>query len=468
MIKEFLKFKTQKMIFKILKKTLPIWLPAFLIIFFVMMTANIISDFFKIDESKEINKPISKEAVLTYKEYEKNSIIQDEIGIEKVYMRDVDTEHMVNDFMTITQGKLDRKNEMIIKKSDATYPYRCFYELLSALEIVSSKENIQKIDNNEDFITDFVFSDNDIKHYVSEFVVKETFINGKKTKDARYQVDYVYVRPAGQLKSVSTIFHDITFEYEKKIINEKDWTRSRSSKTSTKVNNGEKIKKKVVTTTYTRSQDEAYVLKETYKYKNYRLETLIENALKNKMITTDLLYVYEYGRAFENSTDFDETMLEYLSPETGYKFSDIYLEASNMIDYVGGDLIWPSNEYKRITSPFGDRIHPVSGSKKFHSGIDIAIPYGKPILAAQMGEVVFSGKMGGYGFVIVIDHGGGIHTLYAHNSKLIAKVGDSVNKGQKIAECGSTGISTGAHLHFEVRNNGEYKNPLEYIKKEYR
>lgn len=148
------------------------------------------------------------------------------------------------------------------------------------------------------------------------------------------------------------------------------------------------------------------------------------------------------------------------------KLTDIIKNMKLAEKYVGGEMMWPAQGYYRISSPFGYRIHPILKVKKLHTGIDIAIPYGKPINAAQSGTVVYAGWMGGYGKVAMIDHGGGIVTLYAHNSKLVVKKGQTVEKGQKISECGSTGQSTGAHLHFEVRKDGDYVDPLEYVKKQ--
>lgn len=132
--------------------------------------------------------------------------------------------------------------------------------------------------------------------------------------------------------------------------------------------------------------------------------------------------------------------------------------------YVGGELQWPVTGYSRISSPFGNRIHPILKTKKFHSGIDIPAPSGVGVVAAGSGKVVSSSTLGSYGKAVIIDHGGGIMTLYAHNSKLLVSVGDTVAKGQRIANIGSTGASTGPHLHFEVRKNGQYVNPVPYVK----
>jgi len=126
-----------------------------------------------------------------------------------------------------------------------------------------------------------------------------------------------------------------------------------------------------------------------------------------------------------------------------------------------GKIIWPARG--RISSPFGWRVHPILKNRRFHSGIDIAIPSGTPVQAADSGVVLISGWNGGYGYFIAIDHGKGISTAYAHNSRLLVKEGDVVSKGQTIALSGSTGWSTGPHLHFEVRENGTPVNPVTYL-----
>ncbi|HOE57529.1 MAG TPA: peptidoglycan DD-metalloendopeptidase family protein [Bacillota bacterium] len=131
--------------------------------------------------------------------------------------------------------------------------------------------------------------------------------------------------------------------------------------------------------------------------------------------------------------------------------------------YIGGALAWPSPGYYKITSSFGNRTHPILRKKKMHTGIDIAVPKGTDIIAANTGKVIYSGYYGGYGNTVIIDHGGKISTLYAHNSKLLVSVGDEVTKDKVIAKSGSTGLSTGPHLHFEVRENGSPVDPMKYL-----
>jgi murein DD-endopeptidase MepM/ murein hydrolase activator NlpD len=127
-----------------------------------------------------------------------------------------------------------------------------------------------------------------------------------------------------------------------------------------------------------------------------------------------------------------------------------------------GQLMWPV-ACRRITSPFGWRTHPVLKRRKYHTGIDIGVPTGTPVKAADAGIVLVSGWQGGYGNFIAIDHGKGISTCYGHNSRLLVRAGQRVAKGQRISFSGSTGLSTGPHLHFEVRVNGNPVNPLGYL-----
>jgi murein DD-endopeptidase MepM/ murein hydrolase activator NlpD len=126
-----------------------------------------------------------------------------------------------------------------------------------------------------------------------------------------------------------------------------------------------------------------------------------------------------------------------------------------------GHMMWPLRG--KLSSGFGWRFHPVLRSKKFHNGQDIAVPSGTPVIAVDSGAVLVSGWQGGYGNYVAIDHGNGISTGYGHNSRLLVSVGDKVLKGQTIAISGSTGLSTGPHLHFEVRRNGVPVDPLPYL-----
>lgn len=126
-----------------------------------------------------------------------------------------------------------------------------------------------------------------------------------------------------------------------------------------------------------------------------------------------------------------------------------------------GRFVFPANG--SITSRFGNRVHPILGYRRFHAGIDFGASYGTTIRAADSGQVIFAGWYGGYGRSVIVNHGGGITTLYAHSSRLLVSEGMTVQQGQAIATVGSSGLSTGPHLHFEVRRNGSPVNPLDYL-----
>lgn len=126
-----------------------------------------------------------------------------------------------------------------------------------------------------------------------------------------------------------------------------------------------------------------------------------------------------------------------------------------------GAMIWPISG--PVTSEFGWRVHPITGTQKFHSGIDIGGDYGLPVHAAQSGTVEYAGWISGYGNTVIINHGGGITSLYGHNQSLAVSAGQSVSQGEVISYCGSTGNSTGPHCHFEVRQNGEPVSPYSYL-----
>ena len=176
----------------------------------------------------------------------------------------------------------------------------------------------------------------------------------------------------------------------------------------------------------------------------------------------------EYGAAdvvasvtYVNGTETERTILSSVTLKEPVTEQRLQGTKERPSWYPTGSFRWPTSG--RITSYFGGRKSPGGIGSTNHKGIDIAGSYGTPIYAADGGTVTYSGWMGGYGYTIRIDHGNGKVTYYAHNSSLIASVGQHVYKGQQIARMGSTGNSTGNHCHFEVRINGVAKNPLNYL-----
>ena len=135
----------------------------------------------------------------------------------------------------------------------------------------------------------------------------------------------------------------------------------------------------------------------------------------------------------------------------------------NKLKYDGGMFTWPCPSYTRISDDYGMRLHPTLGINKMHNGIDLAAPAGSPILAAYNGTVVAASYEASMGNYVMINHGDGLYTVYMHCSKLYVSQGQSVTKGQTIAAVGTTGRSTGNHLHFGVRLNGSYVSPWNYL-----
>jgi len=136
--------------------------------------------------------------------------------------------------------------------------------------------------------------------------------------------------------------------------------------------------------------------------------------------------------------------------------SSVGTGSSRLLRPVGGS----------VSSPFGERVHPVTGKHKHHDGVDLSAAEGTPIRAAEEGVVSFAGRQGGYGNVVIVDHagpGGGFQTVYAHQSHIGVTQGERVARGAVIGAVGSTGVSTGPHLHFEVRQGGKAVDPLPYL-----
>lgn len=186
---------------------------------------------------------------------------------------------------------------------------------------------------------------------------------------------------------------------------------------------------------------------------------------KQKQLQSDKTEVAAAKAKIEADTSVLYKEIDKLNAESERLSAEIAGMQDSNAKYTGsGKFQWPFPGYSRVSSEYGYRTHPISGKKKFHSGIDLAGGSGKAIVAAEAGTVISAGwNSGGYGNMVIIDHGSGISTVYAHNSSLSVSKGAKVKRGQTIAKCGSTGYSTGPHLHFEVRVGGKTQNPRNWI-----
>lgn len=199
---------------------------------------------------------------------------------------------------------------------------------------------------------------------------------------------------------------------------------------------------------------------------NRFLSNLITNKIKVSMVCAILLIngVSTQAQAGYMLTDEDATLLGAvvnLYPEL--EFNTILTSDLQLNNYLDSLEHIPNIKKGNVTSSFGSRIHPVTRKRKSHMGVDISSPRHTSVYAPANGIIVFSGWKGGYGFTVEIDHGNGYRTLFAHHNKNMVKVGDSVTRSTIIGTVGTTGVSTGPHMHIEVLLNGKQINPEYFI-----
>jgi len=200
-------------------------------------------------------------------------------------------------------------------------------------------------------------------------------------------------------------------------------------------------------------------LKNNEKSEKEKLEKLVSDAEQKKKevegIYTEKKSLLSQTRANKNALVEMEKQLEAKEAEITKKLEAI------RYGNAPGKLTFPTKGI--LTSGFGNRISPISGTMRFHAGIDVGCNSGTPVVAAASGEVVQAGYMGGYGYAVIIYHGGGFSTVYGHLSKFAVSTGQKVQRNQIIGNVGSTGYATGPHLHFEVRVNGVPQNPFNFF-----
>lgn len=210
--------------------------------------------------------------------------------------------------------------------------------------------------------------------------------------------------------------------------------------------------------------------KEQLNIQKTQLKLLKVRQEQTRIIMENNKVVYENEKAelSQEELALQQKIQEYKDEEA--RIEALIQAAANSYEYsgefTGGIMLWPvgkSGTY--ITSGYGGRTHPLQGITKFHTGIDIGnAGFGAPVIAAADGIVTLASYYGGYGNCVMINHGNGVSTLYGHGQKILTTVGKVVKKGDLIMEVGSTGVSTGPHLHFEVRINGQHTSPIPYLK----
>ena len=346
-----------------------------------------------------------KEKVQNDKETAENRLqyVQDELSVSHLQIQELDD--------TIRQAETEMQ------------------ELENDLEILQEKIDITTIDLNEI----------EEKYEINEKLLEERIVVMYETGDVTYlEVLFNSANLVDFLSNYYTIQEIVKCDTDllKQIQEEKD-----------------KVEE------YKKSLDENKKELRTKKAKAEQLAVINQNnkVKKEKAIQTlseEELRLQEKIEEYKSEQDRIELFIRLASGE--YEYTG---------DYTGGIMAWPvakSGTY--ISSGYGMREHPIQGIIKKHTGIDIAnAGYGAPVIAAADGIVTMAGSYGGYGNCVMINHGNGVFTLYGHGQTILTEVGKEVKKGDLIMEVGSTGVSTGPHLHFEVRVNGKIVDPMPYL-----
>lgn len=313
------------------------------------------------------------------------------------------------------------------------------YQINSTLE--KTNASLNEITNNLEL------SEQNIEKITEKISLKQTEVS-ERSEMLKDRLTDIYIK--GEVKFLDVLFQATSFSdflsrYElMKIVAKND---------NTLLNELEEEK---------RSLDEAKISLENEK------NNLIELKAQREARTTELSVASSRHKTvidtITKEKSYYESMLDELEEQ-----SKIIEQQIRAVQGTGGTspsaLNWPTPGYYRITSPYGYRVHPILKTKRLHTGIDLGVPYGKNVLAVNSGKVILAKYNGSYGYCVIIDHGGGMSSLYAHLSSFSVKVGDTVATGQKIAQIGTSGLSTGPHLHFEVRLNGSHTNPEKYLRR---
>ncbi|QSX05462.1 M23 family metallopeptidase [Sedimentibacter sp. zth1] len=440
---------------KIIKKTLPT--SAFIIFGIVLFLLIVIAvgamlnslKFFKIDDKvedtccEETSEFLSPKKISIYQEIENNSYTEYKDGEENV------TEYLDGEETNQYTNEIDINVDMAKE-------HRLHWQLLAAIDLLSGLGGDPK-DNTVEKLSKEITPSFKYTEY-SETITSEQYIEveverqiprtNKTVIDTVQKLQKTVIkRPQFVIKSVSSALFDVDYEYEKiKITDEFGNTR------------------------------ECYTIINVNKKVNNRLENFINNRkFKGRLTTKNILEIYDMGVEFPESSDFANYMLEYMALNTNisvairnYNGEGNYSVTEDNKTYrvpIRFEREKSNNNKVYISSFFGERYLTIAGvtKKNFHRGLDFAVPSGTPIVAAADGEIVRSDYSKSYGNVIEIKHNDTYSTVYAHNARLLAKVGDKVKKGDIISLSGNTGVSTGPHLHFEIKQNGNPIDPFDML-----
>ena len=414
---------------------------------------------------------------------ETGSSLQDQINENQNQINDLEKEkdkieNEINNQNAELNGILDKINE---KSSDLE---------AAREEVKSYQAKIDEVQNEIDNINSEIYKSEaeiESREKIIEEKEKDALrIKGNIEKRLRnyYKMDvatqYIYLILKSEdilslFNNIQSIFRLINFD--KKLINEAKEIQAQLEKEKEEISNKlaeiEDGKKAVVA-----KQDELkeaqkeYLAKEEYHQSKMNELNNLESEKSNLIASLT-----------DQGNELDSQIGDLISYNAALQqeLDNIFAEINNGNNSGGGQVTQPSEGgsdgvpgdpstetflrpgYGVVTDTYGPRINPVTGEAGFHTGVDLGDPYGAPVSASKSGVVVYSGWISGYGNTIILDHGGGVQTLYAHNSVLLVGVGQTVNRGQTVAQVGSTGMSTGPHIHWEIRINGQHIDPTPYV-----
>ncbi len=397
------KQKMKKIAFNIIKP----FIPFILVLLFIFGTMSTIVDAIYIQFVQEDDSFLSKE----------------EKEIKKMCVNKAEELNTSNNFVDGTPTKLlldvnSRENDKLINWSH-------LYSLLTFHNMSNNKKINQKLldEVGENFISTF--------NYITDNIKKEKKVINEQGAESwvveSEDVQYLLV------ESDSIVGH-FTYTY-KDFVEENETTR---------------ITKKVFVS-------ENLIGEEYEKLSKYLKN---EFKLRDEDLENQVEIVIQSATGYFNSS---ENTGWFFNKNTSIRKGFTFLPNFSNNVFGGDDFIWPIPGYETVTSEFGYRTHPITGVYKLHTGTDVGAPEGADFVAMADGIVVTAGYNTAYGNMVMISHGNGIITLYAHGSKLLVKTNDVIKQGDPVLKVGSTGYSTGPHAHFEVRINDEYVNPMEFL-----
>lgn len=384
---------------------------------------------------------------------------------------------------------------------DTSYPYRQWWQSTATLDTISDSANreddLEIIERaREELKPYFAWSDPQSESYQAgdkydhtsqreeetiKTVTRKVVTRGDgETSTQIYNTETKTYKPLPFMEAATTMFADVGFEYEQ--IHESNTTTDTSTRTYQKKKKGHRTNEEgvveeydyevtmtetttVTTTVEVNSWDLVY---ESRDYVETYLGFLQNNKIDPKSDPYVILMMAEY---LPQNYDFVNQFSEYLT-NMEFKFGGMGgyggvggSYTGDFGEFPGGDFAFPVVGYQYITSAYGYRTHPTTGQRgTFHQGVDFRAPTGTELVSVVDGTVSFVGWRGNYGNLVIVNHGGGIETYYAHCSRMLVTPGQKVSKGELIALAGATGRTKGAHLHFEVRKNGSYTDPVAWLK----